>query len=246
VEIVGSGFLARNLDRLVNAHPDTVVLAAGVSSMSCTAADEFAREADLVYRTARRCLAVGRRLVFFSSGSAAMYGAPGSTGREDGPIFPPSMYGRHKLAMEAVLAASGVDYLALRLTHVIGPHQPDHQLLPGLVRQLRAGTVDVHRGAHRDVLAADDFVTIVDSLLASGIGRTVVNVGSGFAAPVEKMVAHLDARLGTAARWCFTDRPGHYPVSTEQLARLVPEVARLGFDSEYYQRVFDRYLELYR
>jgi nucleoside-diphosphate-sugar epimerase len=246
VEIVGRGFLARNLERLAGAHPDVVVIAAGVSSTSCVDDAEFQREAQLVYRTIRRCLRDGRRLLLFSSASAAMYASPGCPGREDGPVFPSSMYGRHKLAMERALELSGVDYLVLRLTHIIGAHQRIHQLLPGLVAQLLFGEVTVHRGAHRDLVAADDFVAIVDALLANGIRRTVVNVGCGAAASAEDIVGHLQDRLGVSATWHCVDRPSHYPVDISRLTGLVPAVADMGFGQDYFRRVLDRYVDLYR
>jgi nucleoside-diphosphate-sugar epimerase len=246
VEIVGKGFIARNLERIAGSHPDVVAVAAGVSSTGCRSEEEFQREVELVYGTVRRCRAEGRRLLFFSSASAAMYASPGCPGREDGPVYPLSTYGRHKLAMEAALALSGVDYLVLRLTHVIGAHQRIHQLLPGLVAQLRSGSIEVHRGAHRDLIAADDLVTIVDVLLERRVTGTVVNVGSGFAVPAERIVAHLEDRLGTSAAWSWVDRPVDYHVSTERLRRLVPAVAGMGFGPDYYQRVLDRYVDLYR
>jgi NDP-hexose 4-ketoreductase len=245
VEIVGRGFIARNLERIAGSHPDVVAVAAGVSSTGCRSEDEFRREVELVYQTVRRCRDEGRRLLFFSSASAAMYASPGCPGREDGPVYPLSMYGRHKLAMEAALAVSGVDSLVLRLTHVIGAHQRIHQLLPGLVAQLKSGSIEVHRGAHRDLIAADDVVTIVDALLERGVIGTVVNVGSGFAVPAEKIVAHLEDRLGTSATRRWVDRPVDYQVCTERLRGLVPAVAGMGFGPDYYRRVLDRYVHLY-
>jgi hypothetical protein len=44
MEIVGSGFLAGNLARIAERHPEAVVLSAGVSSTHVTSAAEFTRE----------------------------------------------------------------------------------------------------------------------------------------------------------------------------------------------------------
>ncbi|WP_190816032.1 NAD-dependent epimerase/dehydratase family protein [Saccharopolyspora pogona] len=245
MEIIGRGFIARNLLRISGRHADAVALAAGVSNTSCRSEDEYQREAALVYRTIERCHAIGRKLLFFSTASASMYGALTSPGFEDGPVYPPTTYGRHKLAMEAVIKASGVDFLILRLAYVIGAHQRGHQLLPSLVTQLRSGSVTVHRGAHRDVIAADDVVTIVDDLLTKAVAGTVVNIGSGFPVPAEKIVAHLEYRLGTAAARQWIDHPTEYQISLTRLNTLVPRIAELGFGPDYYRQVLDHYLDLY-
>lgn len=245
MEIVGSGFLARNLQRQARSHPGTVVLAAGVSNTSCRSEDEFQREAELVYRTISRCHKEGRQLLFFSSASSAMYGAPDCPGQEDEPVYPQSMYGHHKLSLEAVIKASGVDFIILRLTYVIGAYQRAHHLLPNLIAQLQSGIVNIYRGAHRDIIAVDDLVTIIDMLLKKGISGTVVNIASGFSVPAENIVAHLENRLGTSAQWHWFDKPNNHQISTARLAALVPGVAKIGFGSDYYQRALDRYIDLY-
>ncbi|GLZ29848.1 NAD-dependent epimerase [Lentzea sp. NBRC 105346] len=246
MDVIGRGFLAQNLAQLTDRHPDVVVIAAGVSSVSVTDEHEFRREVELVYDVIQSCIRTKKKLVFFSSASAAMYSAPGSLGVEDGPVFPPSPYGRHKLALERVLEVSGVDYQILRLTHVIGSHQREHQLLPGLVAQIRTGKVQVHRGAHRDIIGADDFVTITDTLVQKWQRGRVVNVGSGYSASAEDIVGHIQRRLGVEAEWTLVDRPVDYRVCTARLRALVPQTERMGFGPRYFADVFDRYLDLYR
>src|SRR4051812_30098309 len=103
MQIIGRGFLAGHLRPITAAHPGVVVLAAGVSAANDTSQHDFDREATLVYQAIRRCSASGERLLFFSTAAAGMYSVPGEPGREDGPVLPATPYGRHKLALEAVL-----------------------------------------------------------------------------------------------------------------------------------------------
>ena len=245
MEIIGNGFIARNLRSLEDRHADPVVLAAGVSSTLATDHAGFAREAALVHDVVRKCLADGRRIVFFSTASAAMYGAADCPGREDGPVFPTSPYGRHKLGLEAVLAASGVDYLALRLSHLVGPDQPPHQLLPTLVGQLRAGKVSILSGARRDLIDIAHVATVLDRLLSSGVSRHVVNVASGRSVPIEDIVDHLQHRLGLTADRTFKVTGGAHSVaavSTERLRSLVPELGDFVGGPDYFRSVIDRCL----
>ncbi|MET9297307.1 SDR family oxidoreductase [Streptomyces sp. NPDC003077] len=243
MEIVGRGFLARSLKPLAGGHPGAVVFAAGVSSAPSTAQAEFAREAALLYEVLDHCRARGRRLVYFSTCGGGLYGTGDGPSREAGPVFPATPYGRHKLAMEGVLRASGVPALVLRLAYTVGRDQRGHQLLPSLLRQVRSGTVHVHRGSRRDLVHVDDVVAIVDALLARGAGNDVVNVASGFAVPVEDIVAHLETRLGVTAERRYVDVADDHAVCNDKLLALLPEHARPAFHAGYYRGVIDRYLD---
>ncbi|MFD9393520.1 NAD-dependent epimerase/dehydratase family protein [Streptomyces sp. NPDC060000] len=239
--VVGRGFLARHLAPVAERHADTVILAAGVSLASTTAPEEFAREAELLDETIDACRTLGRRLVFFSTASTGMYGTTAGPGREDMPVVPGTPYARHKLALERRLRASGADHLVLRLSHVVGPGQPPHQLLPTLVRQLREGLVQVQLRATRDLIGVADVVTVVDRLLALDVRNTVVNVASGTAVPVSAVVDHLEQRLGLVCRREFRDTGSGCTVGVDRLRSLVPEVAALRFGPHYYRGVLDGY-----
>ncbi|MFC5183716.1 NAD-dependent epimerase/dehydratase family protein [Actinomadura harenae] len=242
MEIVGDGFLARHLKSIEGDHPGVVVAAAGVSAAGHTSEAEFSREATLVYDLVHRCAESGERLLFFSTASTGMYSVPGEPGVEAGPVFPATPYGRHKLALESVLTASGIDHLILRLGHVVGPDQPPHQLLPALTAQVAAGSVRVFSGARRDLIDVADVVGIISQLLDAGVSRTRVNVASGFAVPIERIVRHLERRLGTTAEWHYQRRTMDQPVSIAKLRRLVPAVTGMGFGPEYHVSVLDRFL----
>lgn len=243
VDIIGHGFLAGHLRGIAGAHPDVVVIAAGVSAASWTSAEQFDREAALLASVLDRCRETGERLVFFSTASTGMYGAPGGCGREDEPVEPRTPYGRHKLGLEQRIRESTVDHLVLRLAHVAGPDQPPHQLLPSLASQVLAGEVRLHRGARRDVIDVADVVAVVDRLLTAAVSRAVVNVATGYAVPVEDLVTGIEARLGTRARRIVVDTPPmNHLVSIGKLRRLVPAVAAMGFGPHYYEHVLDRYV----
>jgi nucleoside-diphosphate-sugar epimerase len=222
------------------------VFAAGVSSAAGTSENEFDREAKLLYPAVRDCRARGRMIVYFSTASAGMYGGDGSSGREGDPVYPGTSYGRHKLAMESVLAASGAKHLVVRLAHALGPGQPAHQLLPSLAVQIGSGRVSVYRGARRDLIDIADVVTIIDGLLTAGVSGEVVNVATGFSVPVEELVDHLEHRLAPRRPVVrdYLDRPSAHEVSTEKLIRLVPAVSRMRFGPDYFRAAVDRCLDV--
>ncbi|MDT8909768.1 NAD-dependent epimerase/dehydratase family protein [Amycolatopsis sp. PS_44_ISF1] len=244
MEVIGSGFLAGRFADLAGSRPGVVVAAFGVSVASGIPEADFTREATRLYELIRRCERREEKLVFFSTASAAMYAVPGEPGREDGPVFPSTAYGRHNLTLEAVLAASRVDYLALRLAHVVGPAQHARMLVPSLVRQIQSGAVRLYRGARRDLVDVDDLVDLTDRLLATGVSRTVVNVATGSAVPVERIVDHLEAELGVTADRAYVSEATSQPVSVARLRHLVPEAARIGGE-DYYRDVLGKYFREY-
>src|SRR5215472_10432495 len=243
MEIIGRGFLARHLQPLAHRHPHAVALAAGVSSTRTTSPAEFAREEALVRAAAERCRTTGRRLLFFSTASAAVYGSGAGAGREGRPLVPANPYGAHKLALEEQLRGSGADYLVLRLGHLVGPGQPAHQLLPTLMRSVREGRVRVLKGADRDLIAVPDVVMIIDLLLARGVSRETVNVASGTAVPVDAIVGHLELLLGTVADREYEHGGARHRVSIDKLRRLVPETRELGFGPDYYRGVVESFVQ---
>lgn len=239
MDIVGTGFLARSLRPLAGRHPGTVALAAGESRTSGATDADFAREAALLRDVAKQCAANGQRLLFFSTAATGMYGFAEGPGDEDTPVTPYTSYGAHKLELEDQLRDSGVDYLILRLAHLVGPHGRYHQLIPTLLRQVREGVVTMHRGAGRDLLRVSDAITIIDRLLAAGLRADTVNVASGFAVPVEDIVDHLAGVLGLEPRKEYVATGVQYAISTKKLLALVPHVADMGFGPDYYRLVLN-------
>jgi nucleoside-diphosphate-sugar epimerase len=243
MEIIGRGFLAHSAEALAGAHPGAMLFVSGVSSAGEVSEREFSREAEMLYAMLRRCQLRRQKLVYFSTSSIGMYGMLSMRGREDGPVFPRSAYGRHKLAMESVIMASGTDYLILRLATPVGPYQRSHQFLPAMVRQVLRRSVHIQNGARRDLIDIDHVMTILDDLLRAGLSREVVNVATGVAVPIEDLVGYLEERLGVTAHKQYSEVPSERAVSIAKLAELSPSVAQMGFGPGYYRPVIDRYVD---
>ncbi|MFD8867701.1 NAD-dependent epimerase/dehydratase family protein [Streptomyces sp. NPDC059590] len=245
MEIIGNGFIARNLAAVADRHPHATVIAAGVSSTSAGTPGDFAREAELVRDVARRCRREGRVLVYLSSASHAMYGSTDIAVAEDAPVDPPSPYGRQKLMLEGAVAEAGPGWLTLRLSHAIGRWQRSHQLLPSFVGQIRGGSVTLYRNAHRDVVDVSDVVRAIDGLLAQGVQDEVVNVASGVPWPVESIVRGIERRMAARPRYDVVDvAPTLTRVSVDKLCKLLPPM-RSVTEPGYLDRVLDRYVAYY-
>ncbi|MFF8726197.1 NAD-dependent epimerase/dehydratase family protein [Streptomyces sp. NPDC015171] len=241
MRIVGKGFTATALGPIAHHHPGVAVLAAGVSRIRPEYAHhDLAREAALVADQARRCASRGEKLVYFSTASAALYGAPRCSGTEDCRHAPRTAYGRHKLAMEQLVKESGCSWLILRLTHLVGPRQQPYQLVPALVAQALDGRVRVLRRSSRDLLDVEDFVAMTDMLLGSGIERETVNVASGRSTEVEAIIDHVAALTATDPVRDYIEESSRHSVSIEKLRSLSPRSGMWTFSADYYRSVLDR------
>ncbi len=244
MEIIGRGFIAGHTRRYFGErYPDATLIAAGVSSVLITDESAFEREASLVYDTIRRCKAEGRTVIFLSTASPGMYGADESPGTEDGLVFPLTPYGRHKLCLERVCAASGAHWLVLRLAHLVGSGQQQHQLLPALTRQLLAGAITVHAGVSRDLLDVNDMLQMLDTLLAREVRDEVVNVASGHPETIEAIVDGLEERLGTKAARKLVEMPTKRAnIDVSKIRGLMPSFDELGFGPGYLPALLDRHI----
>jgi nucleoside-diphosphate-sugar epimerase len=173
-----------------------------------------------------------------------MYGAPDSPGHEDGPVFPTTPYGRHKLGIEAVLARCGARWLTVRLSHVVGRGQQPHQLIPALTAQIATGTVSVHRNVYRDLIDVRHVMVALDRLLANGISNEIVNVAAGYPERVERIVTEIERRLGVTAQREMVEKPGtvRTVISIARLCAVAPEWDELGFGPDYLPALLDRYV----
>ncbi|MFI8091601.1 NAD-dependent epimerase/dehydratase family protein [Streptomyces sp. NPDC086080] len=104
-------------------------------------------------------------------------------------MTPHTPHGTHKLALEEQLRESGADHLILRLGHLVGPYNRNHQLTSALPRRLRNGVVRWHGGATRVLIHVGDAMTVIDRLLEADLQAETVNAASGFAVPVEDSCA---------------------------------------------------------
>ncbi|CAM3750507.1 NAD-dependent epimerase/dehydratase family protein [Kibdelosporangium persicum] len=224
-------------------HPDVVVIAAGVSSTSARSLAEFARERELVRDVLRKCSMFGKTVVFLSTASHAMYGSTTDPVSENTSVRPVSPYGRHKRGLEQLVMESDVDWLILRISHVIGPGQPAHQLLPALIEQIRSGAVVVHTGAHRDLIDVADLIDCVDALLRRDVRQEIVHVASGRANSIEWIVEALEHRLETHAERLFVPGPVvRTLVSTDKLRGFAPDIVARTDEPRYPEHLLDRLL----
>ncbi|WP_460071211.1 NAD-dependent epimerase/dehydratase family protein [Streptomyces sp. YKOK-I1] len=193
---------------LALAAPDAVVNCAGATGGDAVTLAEVNARGPAVLCAALREAAPGARLVHL--GSAAEYGpgVAGSPVTESDPTCPAGPYGATKLAGTAVVTASGLDAVVLRVGNPVGSGAPPAGLpgrLAALLREagrdpdavLRLGDLS----SYRDFVDARDVAHAVElAVTAPGPLPRILNVSAGRAVPVRELVLGLASQAGFRGR----------------------------------------------
>ena len=198
MEIQGNGLLARAFADFGARDEAVIVFAKGVSDSTTTDPVPFERERRELEQAIEDSGATGRILVYLSGGGA-VYGQSGSVRHESDELLPITMYGRHQVACEELVVASGIGYLIARIPNAVGHPQRRAQLVPSLVQQVMSGRVAINPAASRDLIGAFDVARLVVGLLRGGARNLTVNVASGISTGLTELVEHIECLLDARA-----------------------------------------------
>jgi NDP-hexose 4-ketoreductase len=237
VIIEGGGLVASAFRRWGDPSIDALVFARGVADSSSQDEALYERETLALRSALDRARDTRQLLVYFTG--APIYGSFDEPVVESMAVRPTSRYGLHQAAAEAIIRASGANYLSLRMPNLVGPGGHPHQLIPALVRQVLQGTVTVQAGAARDLVDVADAVQLTQALLASGVRDATINVASGMCTPIDDVVAQISQILGTSPSITRVDGGVAQRFDIGMLRDLV---GSLPFDASYPSRTLDRWV----
>ncbi|MBP2320670.1 nucleoside-diphosphate-sugar epimerase [Kibdelosporangium banguiense] len=227
---------------ITSTEPDVVVNCTGL--LSGSAADlvtgNVLTTANLI--DAVKAAAPEARLIVL--GSAGEYGVvpAGQPVTEDSPTIPVAAYGITKLASTALIQASGLDALSLRVFNPIGPGSGTDTVLGRAAACMRAameqGSNEIllgPLGSYRDFVDVRDVArAIATAALAPHIGETVLNVGSGNAVLIRDAVKLLAEVAGFAGEIRESDAPQQRSGAVNWIAADTTRIARtLGWQPEH-------------
>ncbi len=223
--IVGRGLIATAFERCPELAG--VIYAAGVSNSVNADPHEFERD------WARLSDALSTYpgapvFVYFSTCSIDDKGTLGSN------------YVRHKIAMEALVAAHK-NYLIIRLPQVAGWSDNPHTLLNYMHGKIVRGEDFIMRAkTTRNIIDVEDVVDIVQQLVAEGTSRLTVNVANPVSHLVSEIVAAMERATGKQAVAQISGAGGNHVIDTTSIK---PIIAKLGisFDAGYLDRVICKY-----
>ena len=224
--IVGTGMIAKAFSAFAP-RKDVVIFASGVSDSTEMREAAFARERELLQRT--RAEQAQALLVYFGTCSV------------DDPDRRATPYVRHKLAMEALLAAGSAPWMVVRLPLAIGPVHRSPTLANFLYERIvRGEPFEVWSRSTRYPLDVEDAVRITTRFIAD---RTLWNRSMNVALrafTVLDFVRILEAIAGKRANYALVERGAHYDVHCPELQRHGRELD-LDFSAQYLERVLRKY-----
>jgi GDP-4-dehydro-6-deoxy-D-mannose reductase len=216
-----------------------VQLAARVSVSDCERdpAGAFATNVRDTTETVRAFLAWARsrgsvpHVLYTSTGHVYGRYEPGCRIREDAPVSPRSVYARTKLEAETALLrlaeSDGATLCIARIFGLVGPSQPPHYVLPGLIRRVREDRLSDVPGLSyvRDYIDARDVCRILVELCgveAESLPR-VINVCTGDGVSLRTLVELIFAGLGRTPVPPLGEAPGR----VDDLPWIVGDPGRL-------------------
>jgi nucleoside-diphosphate-sugar epimerase len=149
--------------------------------------------------------------------SAYVYGKPERLPiAEDARPKPNNPYALSKYLAEQLCefaaAYDGLRVTVIRPFNIYGPGQPEHFLIPTIIRQLKAGgpirVMDL--APRRDYLHVDDLVRLLTSTVAGkGKSYCLVNAGSGESRSVREIIDIVQEIAGTSLDVLDEGKPRH-------------------------------------
>jgi UDP-glucose 4-epimerase len=175
---------------------------------------------------------VGR---FVNFQTALCFGRPSSVPIPvDHPTRPFTSYGVSKTAGEAVVQASGLDWVSLRIANVTGPRLAIGPI-PAFYKRLKADEPCSVSTTVRDFLDMSDFLSLLDLVLTSE-GRGTYNVSTGKGHTIQEVFEVVARHLGkTGVKPAAVNPPGEDDVATvvldpSETTRAFGWTAKVGFE----------------
>lgn len=224
--VVGNGMMAHAFGAF-ESRADVVIFASGVSDSTETRAAAFRREEELLRQT--RASNPEALLVYFGTCSV------------DDPDRRETAYVRHKLAMEALIAASAHPWIVFRLPLAIGPIHRSPTLanfLHGKI--LRGESFEMWARSTRYPIDVDDAARIVSRIVSDrSMWRRTINIALR-CFHVAEFVRILEQITGRKATYNLVQKGGHYELGCPEVAALTREMG-LDASEAYLERVLRKY-----
>lgn len=238
MEIIGNGMMANSLLRYSADINGVVVFASGVSDSTLKEWQEYDRECQMLYQVIRDCKERDKTLVYFSSGGT-VYGKCNDERKEETPLFPETMYGRHKVLCESVIISSGVRYLIARLPTVVGQTKSKKQLIPVLIKHAMEGHVTLFKDAERDIIGIADVARIITVILKKLKRDEIINVASGISVSVSDIFSEIQNNLDVKPIIKIISGGDKQRFNIDKLHAYCPEIT---FTIDYYRNVIQGYI----
>lgn len=242
----------RMADLVRRASPDAVLHLAS-SLIPSSSVEDFLRERESVlsptWSLAEFLAEQAIKLVFVSSGGTVYGSSSAPLLSEDAFCAPISYYGQAKVETESMVhflhRTRGLEYLILRPSNPYGRFQNTNgaqgviSVVLGALRDGRGLDVWGDGLAVRDYIHVEDFCGCIEALLAQGVSRRTLNIGSGAGHTLLDVVAKAERVTGRTLPLTFK------PARRVDVPRVVLDVTALKELGAWQSRTLDEGLTSY-
>ena len=226
--VVGNGLMAKAFKEYQGSEKD-LVFASGVSNSSLSNDVAFDREFAMVKEYCQQY--PNLRFIYFSTCS----------------IYDQAVkdrdYVKHKLRIEEYVKNNASNYLIFRISNVVGKGGHENTILNFLVNAISNDRkFELWKGSERNLIDSEDVVTIINSILATDIKNTTINVAMLESLKVLKIVELIENHLGKKAQVRIIDKGNPLKIDVTQIHDVLKaiEISK-GRGTQYLNHLLIKY-----
>ncbi len=209
--IIGNGMLAKGFTALYQDDDNVVIFASGVSDSQTTSVESYQREESLLKEILHSL--DNKLLVYFSTCSIDEPNAE-------------TMYTKHKLKLEQLIADKAQSYYIFRLSQVAGKSNKHGFFIHYLMYHISKGIeFNVWKNTNRNVIDIEDVVKIVSYMIdKSYMMNSVINIASPYNLKVLEYVKEIESRLDIEANYILVDKGSPFEIEIDIVHSLVDSI----------------------
>jgi nucleoside-diphosphate-sugar epimerase len=225
--IIGNGLIAKAFEEFKD-DDRYLFFCSGVSNSLCTDKAAFERELNMVNKYIAEN--TEKKFLYFST-----------TSIED-PSMKESMYVKHKLEIEAIIAHSCKDYCIFRLSNVVGKSPNKFTVLNFLYNSIHSNEpFNLWKNSNRNLIDIDDVVTIIQYLLANNkCNNETINIASNDSYDVTHIVSLIEQHLNKKADYTLMEKGTKYSVDTSSINDAI-QLLNIHFGAGYISQLLQKY-----
>ncbi|MBS1511626.1 MAG: NAD-dependent epimerase/dehydratase family protein [Bacteroidetes bacterium] len=226
--VVGNGLIGKRFQAEYNGNDNYIILASGVSNSKSTRQEDYERELQLVSKYVNEY--PGRALVYFST--CSIYD-PGETA---------SMYIRHKLAVEKIIASSHSPYHIFRISNVAGSTGNPNTILNFLFNCIENQIhFNLWKHAYRNLVDIDDVYRIIHTILDQKLFiNQIVNIANPVNYAVSRIVSEIEQFCGKKGNYTLIDSGSNFEIDIA-LIRTILDSLNIAFPENYLSILLHKY-----
>jgi nucleoside-diphosphate-sugar epimerase len=226
--VVGHGLIAKAFSEFEQ-DEEFLFFCSGVSNSMCRDQSEFDREKNLLQEHIVRH--GDKTFIYFSTCSIG------------DPSMKDSLYRKHKLEVEAIIAASCDRYYIFRLSNVVGRTANTVTILNFLYNAIKSGRhFDLWRNSNRNLIDVEDAAAIVKRVLGQNLpANTITNVANPRSYDVPDIVREIERYLGLQGAYTLADKGVRFEIPISAAVQNIIQELQIDFGDNYLPALLEKY-----